>query len=77
MTFREYVVKRGLQEDVKAINYKPGALVPTTTHRKGGPEHMNPFKAQNPSLPTKPKPYMPIFRGGKNPKQLASTVVNH
>lgn len=75
MTFSEYVAKRELQEGVKAVDYKPGALIPTDTHRKGGPEHMNPFKAQSPSLPVKPKPYMPIFRVGKSPKQSPSTIV--
>ncbi len=73
MTFREYVAKRELEEaELKSIKYKPGALVSPSVFRKGGPEHLNPFKAQNPSLPTKPKPYMPIFRAGKtSSKQIA------
>jgi hypothetical protein len=75
MTFKEYVATRELQEaSIKAVNYKPGALIPTSLSRKGGPEHMSPFQAQNPSLAA--KPYAPIFRVGKNPKQKSSTVAN-
>lgn len=74
MTFREYFAMR--EAGIKAIDYKPGALVPTSVFRNGGPEHLNPFKAQNPSAPSKPKPYMPIFRAAKGQKQAPSGIVN-
>jgi len=74
MTFREYFAMR--EAEVKAIDYKPGALIPSSTFRSGGPERLNPFKAQNPSAPVKPKPYVPIFRAGKGPKQASSSIIN-
>lgn len=64
------------QESAKAIDYKPGALIPSAIERKGGPGKLNPFCAQLPSRPVKPT-YTPIFRAGKGPKQKASTIVNH
>ena len=73
MTFREFLAMK--EAEVKSVNYKPGALVPSVL-RAGGPEKMNPFKVQNPSAPSNPKPYMPIFRAGKGPKQAPSNIVN-
>jgi hypothetical protein len=72
-TFREYVVERDMQETLRTVNYKPGAIVPGTI-RAGGPEKMNPLGVVNPSRPAKPKPYMPIFRMGKGTSQRSTVV---
>jgi hypothetical protein len=63
-TFKEYVAERELQETLRMVKYKPGAIVPGMI-RSGGPEKMNPLGVVNPSKPASPKPYTPIFRAGK------------
>lgn len=65
-TFKEYVEDRDLQEiAVKAVNYKPGAIIPGVVFKASGPEKMNPLASVAPS-----KPYMPIFRAGKKPSGI-------
>jgi hypothetical protein len=47
-TFSEYVAERDLQETLRTVKFKPGAIVPGTI-RSGGPEKMNPLGVVNPS----------------------------
>ncbi len=66
MTFKEFFYAQ--EASLRAINYKPGAQVPSLLSRNSGPEKMNPLGSVPPS-----KPYMPIFRTGS---QAKTTVAN-
>ncbi len=67
-TFREWIAERELQETIRPVKYKPGAVVPPL-FRNSGPEKMSAIQSIAPS-----KPYMPIFRAGKG--QAKTQIIN-